>query len=61
MKWKHLNRPLGWLPCLHQAALKPMTEECLAWVKDTFSVASSPGGQQKWFDLPVQLSASNLL
>lgn len=23
MKWKHLNRLLGWIPCFHQVAFNP--------------------------------------
>lgn len=36
MKWKHSKRPLGWIPCFHSSCTQPMTEECLAWVKDRF-------------------------
>lgn len=62
MKWKHSKRPLGWIPCFHSSYIQPMTEECLAWVKDSFFVTSSPDGQEEWFDLPVQLrTASHLL
>lgn len=36
MKWKHLNQTFGLDLLLPPSCIQPMTEECLAWVKDSF-------------------------